>query len=246
MVCFGYIFGESNTSRVACAASQQLKSRYSGLPWLQTASPTTQEPVWWSAMVANSESNKSRACIVVCYGCKQRVQQLKSRIVVCYGCRQRVQQVKSHIVVCYGCRQRVQQVKSRIVVCYGCKQRAQQLKSRYGGLLWLQTASPTSQENSGLLVVAVGESIDDGVWCIQRQFLESVVWMRWREFLRPTNRVLRHIHSITPLSPLPFFYGWLCLMSSDTPLIDAGGGGGGGAYVLISSVGLFFYDQAIC
>ena len=88
----------------------------------------------------------------------------------------------------------------------------------YSGLLWFQTVSPTTQENSGLLVVAVGESIADGVWCIQRQFLESVVWMRWWEFLRPTNRVLRHIYSITPPSPLTLFYGWLCLMSSDTPL----------------------------
>ena len=164
--------------------------------------------------------------IVVCYGCKQRVQQLKSRIVVCYGCKQRVQQLKSRIVVCYGCKQRVQQLKSRLVVCYGFRQRVQQLKSRIVVCVWFQTVSPTTQENSGLLVVAVGESIADGVWCIQRPFLESVVWMRWWEFLRPTNRVLRHIYSITPPSPLTLFYGWLCLMSSDTPLTDAGGGGG--------------------
>ena len=160
-------------------------------------------------MVANSESNKSRACILVCYGCKQRVQQVKS--------------LYSGLLWLQTASPTSQEPYSGLLWLQTASPTTQE---PYSGLLWFQTASPTTQENNGLLVVAVGESIDDGVWCIQRQFLESVVWMRWREFLRPTNRVLRHIHSITPLSPLPFFYGWLCLMSSDTPLIDAGGGGG--------------------
>ena len=228
-------------------------------------------------MVANSESNKSRACIVVCYGCKQRVQQVKSLysgllwlqtasptsqepysgllwlqtasptsqepysgLLWLQTASPTSQEPYSGLLWLQTASPTSQEPYSGLLWLQTASPTSQEPYSGllwlqtasptsqepYSGLLWFQTASPTTQENNGLLVVAVGESIDDGVWCIQRQFLESVVWMRWREFLRPTNRVLRHIHSITPLSLLPFFYGWLCLMSSDTPLIDAGGGGG--------------------